>query len=101
MLALADTALHAEFALACALDERMAATARAVTVHIAVTARIAVVAHVASVAHIAIIARLAVLARAFALLAYFSGPLLCRALHLRKAAFCAQRPEGSHQRERT
>ncbi len=80
--------LHAEFALACALDERMAATARAVTAHIAVAVHIAVAARIAVAACLA--ACLTVLARAFALLAYFSGLLVCRALPLRKTAFWAQ-----------
>ncbi len=98
-----NTALHAKFALACTLDERMAATARsgvaiAVAVSIADAARIAVAAYIASVARIAIIACLAVLVHAFALLVYFSGVLVHRALHLRNAAFYAQRPEGWHQR---
>ncbi len=98
-LALVNTALHAEFALACALDECMAATARAGVVRIAVAARIAVTVCIASVARIAITACLAVLARASMLLVYFSGLLVCRALPLRKIVFCAQRPEGSHQHQ--
>ncbi len=74
----------------------MAATARASVVcitgvaHATVVACIAVVKHIASIACIAIITCLAVLAYTFALLVYFSGVLVCRMLHLRKAAFCAQ-----------
>ncbi len=92
MLALANTALHAEFALACVLDKCMPATARAGVARIAVTACIAVV------VRIAIVACLAVLVHAFTLLVYFSGVLVCRVLHLRKAVFCTQWPEGSHHR---
>ncbi len=86
-----NTALHVKFALACTLDERIAATARAGVACIAVGC-------IASVTRIAIVACLAVLAYASALLVYFSGLLVCLALHLRKAAFCAQQPEGSHHR---
>ncbi len=89
-----NTVPHAKFALAGVLDERMAATARTGVVRVTVVACIAVVGCVASVT------RLAILVRTFTLLVYFSGELVCRVLHLRKAVFCAQQPEGSHHRGR-